>query len=152
MITMRRSERVEIDNNVFYLNEEGEYHRDSGPACEYSSGDKEWYLQGKLDRKDGPARSLVDGTKEWFREGELHRGDGPAIQRSDGSEEWWCCGHRVPDICRTLHVQMCQQLEYQVVKSLAEKILIPMQSQPGDLSSNLGEELLSELGDKKVVK
>lgn len=55
----------------------GEYHRDeidpetglSLPAIEYSSGTKEWYINGKCHRFDGPAIEYEDGDKEWFLDG-----------------------------------------------------------------------------------
>lgn len=55
----------------------GEYHRDeidpktglSLPAIEYSSGTKEWYINGKRHRFDGAAIEYEDGDKEWFLDG-----------------------------------------------------------------------------------
>ena len=32
--------------SVFYYNESGQYHRLDGPAVEYSSGNKEYYING----------------------------------------------------------------------------------------------------------
>jgi hypothetical protein len=33
----------------------GVYHRQDGPAAEYTNGNKYWYFNGKLHREDGPA-------------------------------------------------------------------------------------------------
>jgi hypothetical protein len=44
-------------------------HRVDGPAVEYSDGDKEWYLDGKLHRVDGPAIEYSDGDTEWYLDG-----------------------------------------------------------------------------------
>ena len=32
----------------------------------YDSGDKEWYLNGKVHREDGPAIEWADGSKDWY--------------------------------------------------------------------------------------
>ena len=64
-------------------------HREDGPAVEYASGSRDWYLNGKLHREDGPAVELADGSKAWWLNGKLHREDGPAIEYADGSREWW---------------------------------------------------------------
>jgi hypothetical protein len=31
------------------------YHREDGPACEWSDGSKSWWLHGRRHREDGPA-------------------------------------------------------------------------------------------------
>jgi len=36
---------------------------------EWSSGRKEWYLNGDLHRTDGPAVELPNGAKEWYLNG-----------------------------------------------------------------------------------
>ena len=33
---------------------------------EYTNGDKEWYLNGKLHRESGPAIECAYGTKFWY--------------------------------------------------------------------------------------
>jgi hypothetical protein len=37
----------------------------------YPSGDKFWYLNGKLHREDGPAIERSNGDKHWFLNGNL---------------------------------------------------------------------------------
>ena len=37
-----------------------------------SDGDKYWYLNGKFHREDGPAIEYSDGTKEWCLNGKRH--------------------------------------------------------------------------------
>ena len=39
------------------------------PAIEYATGDKSWYLNGKLHREDGPAVEHIDGRKRWYLNG-----------------------------------------------------------------------------------
>jgi hypothetical protein len=52
-----------------WLDAEGKYHRDGGPAVEYANGDKEWWQHGKRHRDDGPAIMYASGHKEWFQHG-----------------------------------------------------------------------------------
>lgn len=63
---------------------------------EYEDGDKkEWYKEGKYHREDGPAKEYSDGSKVWYIEGKLHREDGPALDFTSGYKEWWIdnCGY-----------------------------------------------------------
>jgi hypothetical protein len=71
---------------IWYLN--GKYHREDGPAIEWASGNKKWFLNGKLHREDGPAVEDTSGTKKWYLNGKLHREDGPAIEYANGDTEW----------------------------------------------------------------
>ena len=60
--------------------------------AEYYNGTKCWYLGNKYHREDGPAIEWTDGAKEWYRNGKHHREDGPAIEYADGAKEWWLDG------------------------------------------------------------
>ena len=80
---------IDSEGNKRWYNEQGELHREDGPAVEYLNGTKEWYLNGKLHREDGPAFEWADGTKEWWLNGLLHREDGPAVEWKDGYKSWW---------------------------------------------------------------
>lgn len=73
------------------------FHREDGPAIEWATGTKTWYLNGKLNREDGPAFEREDGTKRWYLNGKLHREDGPAFEQADGSKEWWLNGREVTE-------------------------------------------------------
>ena len=53
-----------------WYNKAGKLHRTDGPAAEYTSGNKYWYINGKLHREDGPAIEYISGIKEWFINGE----------------------------------------------------------------------------------
>lgn len=105
------------DGNEFWLDAQGEFHSDVGPAVIYSSGAILWYRHGKYHRVDGPAMVLPGaeywyqngklhrdngpavikdtGEYAWYQNGELHRSDGPAVTRSDGAEEWYVRGRRI---------------------------------------------------------
>lgn len=74
----------------------GKLHRLNGPAIEWKSGAKEWWVDGKLHRLDGPAREFNPG-KEWWVNGALHRTDGPAKMWASGHDEWYVNGIRLSD-------------------------------------------------------
>jgi hypothetical protein len=74
----------------WYLN--GKFHREDGPAIEWSDGTKSWWLNGNRHREDGPAIEDSSGTKEWYLNGKRHREDGPAVEYSEGDKEWWLNG------------------------------------------------------------
>jgi hypothetical protein len=76
-----------IDRNgtkTWYLNEvypdgvssqAGILHREDGPAIEYASGTKAWYLNGVQHREDGPAVESASGTRIWWLHGVLYTED-----------------------------------------------------------------------------
>lgn len=77
----------ENGTKTWYQN--GQYHREDGPAVEYADGSKFWYLNGQLHREDGPAIEWDNGTKWWYLNGKLHREDGPAVEWADGTKSWY---------------------------------------------------------------
>ena len=58
--------RKEFDNRIEYRNREGDLHREDGPAREYNTGTKAWFINGKFHRTDGPAVEYSDGEKWWY--------------------------------------------------------------------------------------
>jgi hypothetical protein len=91
---MCKVEKVEHCNRVCYYKKGTTIlYREDGPAIEYSDGERQWWVNGRLNREDGPAIEFADGTKRWYVDGKLHREDGPAIVRSDGSIEWYLNGY-----------------------------------------------------------
>jgi len=83
-------EEPEVDKygTTWWYNEDGELHREDGPAVEYVDGTKHWYINGKHHREDGPAIVRADGSKFWFLNNKSHREDGPADVWSNGTKEW----------------------------------------------------------------
>jgi hypothetical protein len=63
---MKLTKEVNEYGDIFYYNENGELHREDGPAVEYSSGSKHWCLNGKIHNEDGPAIISFDGSKEYW--------------------------------------------------------------------------------------
>jgi hypothetical protein len=67
---------LEIDEygtKEWWLN--GGYHREDGPAVEFSNGEKQWCLNDKLHRVDGPALESADGSNHWFLDDEYYTFD-----------------------------------------------------------------------------
>jgi len=52
--------------NIYYYNRKGQLHNLIGPAIEYASGFKAYYVNNKLHRTDGPAVEGVDGYEEYW--------------------------------------------------------------------------------------
>ena len=86
--------KVTVDDykTIRWYNEKGQYHREGGPAIEYTDGTKLWYINDQLHREDGPAIEYADGRKAWLINGQYHRVDGPAIEGADGTKEWYING------------------------------------------------------------
>ena len=60
------------DDRTEWYNLEGNYHRENGPAFEYTNGNKYWYMNGKLHRIDGPAVEYANGYKSWYINGKKY--------------------------------------------------------------------------------
>lgn len=127
-LAAKRGQQLEEDRPTMVLedgtrewrNEAGLFHREKGPAVEFSDGRLLYFQNGAFHREDGPAvintdgsrlyflndkqvpereimpaRVQENGTKEWRNEaGELHREHGPAVDRVDGTQEWYQNGVR----------------------------------------------------------
>ena len=88
-----------------WYNKDGKLHRADGPAIEYPSGSKEWYLNGKLHRTDGPAAEYPNGYKAWSLDGKLHRTDGPAVEYANGTKYWYLNGK---ELSKELHKELTE--------------------------------------------
>ena len=66
------------------------------PECKtYPNGTKQWWLNGKYHREGGPAIEWSNGAKVWFLNGKRHREDGPAYEEPDGYKAWYLNGEEV---------------------------------------------------------
>ena len=96
---IKKDKPTKIDRyeNKYWENDIGQFHREDGPAIEYTNGSKQWWINGYPHRIDGPAVENVDGHKQWFINGQLHRIDGPALEWADGTKAWYVNGqcHRI---------------------------------------------------------
>tara|TARA_R110000868_G_scaffold60676_2_gene184990 strand:+ start:6792 stop:7115 length:324 start_codon:yes stop_codon:yes gene_type:complete len=64
-----KAQYIKIDDEGKYYYSDKKmtlFHREDGPACEYISGTKAWYLNGDCHRQDGPAIEYTNGTKGWY--------------------------------------------------------------------------------------
>ena len=66
--------KIGIYGSLLWYNEEGQLHREDGPAFIRPNGDCFWRKKGKLHRENGPAVELVNGQKEWWVDGEFVKG------------------------------------------------------------------------------
>lgn len=81
--------KANVLENTYYFNEDGQWHREDGPAIEFADGTRKWYVNDVIHRDNGPAIEGPDGYKAWYFNGKCHREDGPAIERLDGHMEWY---------------------------------------------------------------
>lgn len=83
------------DKSIKYKNENGQLHREDGPALEWPDGTKEWWLNDVRHREDGPALVITRNgvvSNHWYFNGKRHREDGPASELGDGTKAWWLNG------------------------------------------------------------
>ena len=76
-------------------NDEGQLHRDNGPAVEYKDGTRVWWQSDQLHRNGGPAVEHASGYRAWYQNDQRHRDDGPAIEYADGTRMWHLNGRFV---------------------------------------------------------
>ena len=63
--------KVTVDSDTTrWYNSKDQLHRENGPAVEYTSGTKVWYIKGQCHREDGPAVEWAGGTKSWYLNGQ----------------------------------------------------------------------------------
>jgi hypothetical protein len=94
MRKMEESVKTIAFDRTLYHNSKGALHRLDGPAVEFLTGDKEWWVNGLLHRIGAPAIEYADGGTVWWENGQIHRLDGPAIEYATGTKEWWVNGNR----------------------------------------------------------
>lgn len=80
-----------VSDNITYWKKGSFFHRLDGPAVEYPSGTKEWYVDGLRHREDGPAIECAN-SRHWYVNGKCHRLDGPAIEYEDKKTCWYING------------------------------------------------------------
>ena len=66
---MNITKDIDEYRTIRYCNEQGQYHREDGPAIEWANGDKSWFLNGNRHREDGPAIEYANGDKSWYLDG-----------------------------------------------------------------------------------
>jgi len=86
------SETDKLGTIYWYIEGTFILHREDGPAVEWYTGDKFWYLNGKTHRVDGPAIEYANRIKVWCQNDMRHRTDGPAVEYSNGENQYWLYG------------------------------------------------------------
>ena len=66
-------------------------------------GSQVYYQNGNLHREDGPAVEYSDGYVGYWINGKLHRIDGPAVIHSNGHIGYWINGERVSKEAQELY-------------------------------------------------
>jgi hypothetical protein len=63
--------KTDVNGNKFYFSDETMmvYHRENGPAIEFSDGSTCWYRNGLLHRENGPAVVFSMGMQSWWVDG-----------------------------------------------------------------------------------
>jgi len=82
---------------ICWFNEDGEFHREDGPAVEWADGSKFWFINGQLHLEDMPAYEGANGDKSWYLNDQLHREDGPAVEWVDGYKAWYKNGQSLTE-------------------------------------------------------
>jgi hypothetical protein len=76
MISYQEDQRskkiVDVYGTIIYY-KNNKFHREDGPAVEFSNGSRYWYINGIRHRDDGPAIELSDGYKEYWLNGEYYK-------------------------------------------------------------------------------
>ena len=62
---MKNGKEIDIQGTIRYYKDD-EFHREDGPAVEWSDGTKYWYMNDRLHREDGPAMEWNSGWKAWY--------------------------------------------------------------------------------------
>ena len=57
--------------------------------------EQKMYNDGERHREGGPAVIWADGSKRWYKNGKKHRDQGPAVINADGFEEYYLNGKEV---------------------------------------------------------
>jgi len=85
------------NGTVEYVDCNGKYHREDGPAVESVNGNQYWFINGVVHREDGPAVEYMNGPKHWYIDGCRHREDGPAIELANGEKQWYINGENLTE-------------------------------------------------------
>lgn len=76
-----------------FVNDQGQLHRDDGPAVIEEKGDQHWFVNGEHHREGAPATVYANGSVAWYKNGFLHKEDGPAVVLSEtasmGPSHYW---------------------------------------------------------------
>ena len=78
------------------------------------------HLNRILHRLCGPAIEYVSGTKVWFIDNKIHRIDGPAVEWHTGNKNWYIENERLTEEEFNQHPLV---IEHKFQKALEEELL-----------------------------
>jgi hypothetical protein len=82
---------VDSEGNQFWYNDQGDLHREGGPAVIWKNGEQGWLRNGLFHREEGPALIKPNISYSWYLNDKLHRIGGPAVEYLENSV--------VPNLC-----------------------------------------------------
>tara|TARA_R110002096_G_C14661910_1_gene728322 strand:- start:14648 stop:14944 length:297 start_codon:yes stop_codon:yes gene_type:complete len=86
---------------------------------------KEWYQNGQLHRDDGPAVITAMNRQEWYQNGQLHRDDGPAVITETGRYKYYIRGKNIGPLeveLQRMPAHKCSVMEVEMTVAEIEKI------------------------------
>ena len=60
--------RYDRDGSVRWIDDEGQSHREDGPASVYADGGQFWWRHGRFHFVHGPAILYADGRLAWYED------------------------------------------------------------------------------------
>lgn len=81
--------KIDIFGTKEYFNDDGDLHREDGPAQIWQDGTKFWYVNGvDTSINDFPAEQHPEGIMAWLQDGMYNREDKPAWMTPNGYKSW----------------------------------------------------------------
>lgn len=74
---------IDVFDTKRWFNEDDLIHREDGPAIEFATGTKFWYIYGYCHRMNGPAIEYNWGDNEWWYENNL-----APVSSQEEFEQW----------------------------------------------------------------
>lgn len=107
--------RTEFEWGAEWRNEQGELHREDGPAIEWPDDAFAWCLNNNYHRIGGPAL-VANGCQEWWQNGQRHNEDGPAFIGALGWTRWF---HQGEWLDRD-EEQFCKELKEMIFRTFGK--------------------------------
>jgi hypothetical protein len=60
------TKEINEHGDAYHYNSKRQFHRLDGPAVEYTTGTKAWFINDKYHRLDGPAVEWTTGERNWY--------------------------------------------------------------------------------------
>ena len=83
--------RIDADGNKLWYNNQGQRHREDGPAWEDVNGDKAWFINDELHREDGPAVTSSGRSKDNL----FQIFSGRTLHELESNKSWFIHGKQI---------------------------------------------------------